>query len=477
MAADALTTRKGKLTSWSSNRELARIILWLALPVTVTNALHTLIGFVDVRMISSLGSEALASLSVGRQSIWLISSVFMGLGAGITAYVARFTGAGDDQRARAYATIGVLTAMLLGTLLMLVGLAIGGGPIKFMVQSEGGGVDPQSLALTRDYAWDYLRVIFIGLAGLGTQFAVVSVFNSLGRTLYPMWLLIVANIVNFIGNWLLISRYEVAGCAWSTVVTVFMVVIVALTLLWRQQAILWDASLLVAPLRRAWEMLRLGMPATLQVMARSLAMLTLIKLITFLPNSVVGQGALVVGLMAESLAFMPAFAFSIAASTLVGQNLGARQPGQARVAALYCLLFSELIMWTMGSLLFLFPQWFISLFVAHAAADVRAEAAWFVRIVALCLPGLAVGMTMNGVLRGSGDTRAAAVITLTAMWLFRIPLAMFMALSNIGGVGIGLGLGLNGVWWAMTASVYVEATLAFLRFSGGRWSRIKLADV
>lgn len=474
---DGYRLRNNKLTSWNSSGELARMVLWLALPVTATNALQTLIGFVDVRMISTLGSEALASLSVGRQSIWLISSVFMGLGAGITAYVARFAGAGDEQRARAYATIGVLTAVVLGTLLMIGGLVIGGEPVKFMVQSEGGGVDPQALALTRDYAWDYLRVIFIGMVGMGTQFAVVSVFNSLGRTLYPMWLLIVANVVNFVGNWLLISRYQVAGCAASTVATSFMVVIVAAVLLWRQRAVTLDIGLLTAPLRRAWEMLRLGMPATLQVMARSLAMLTLIKLITFLPNSVVGQGALVVGLMAESLAFMPAFAFSIAASTLVGQNLGARQPAQARVAALYCLLFSELIMWTMGSLLFLFPQWFIGLFVSQAAAEVSEEATWFLRIIALCLPGLGIGMTINGVLRGSGDTRAAAAITLTAMWLFRIPLAAFMALSDIGGLGIGLGLGLNGVWWAMTLSVYVEATLAFLRFSSGRWTRIKLAEI
>jgi len=299
----------------------------------------------------------------------------------------------------------------------------------------------------------------------------------LGRTVYPMWLLIIANFANFIGNWLLIGRYKVAGCAWSTVATAFMVVAVALVLLSRQQAIAWDHSLLFAPVRRAWEMLRVGMPATVQVMARSLAMLVLIKMITFLPNSVTGQGALVVGLMAESLAFMPAFAFSIAASTLVGQNLGARKPGQARVASLYCLLSSEVIMWTIGSLLFSFPQWFITLFIGHSAPEVTVASATFLRIIALCLPGLAVGMTMSGVLRGSGDTRAAAAITLTAMWLFRIPLAAFLSMSNIGGTGIGLGLGLNGVWWAMTISVYIEAGLAFARFRSGHWQRIKLAEV
>lgn len=474
--ANRRTPRAG-LTHWSSPAELARTILLLALPVTATNILQALIGFVDVRMISVLGTEALASLSVGRQSIWLVSAVFLGLGTGITAHVSRFTGAQDHQRARAYATVGVIAALVIGVLATVVGLFVGGRPVMFMVSSDVAGTDPLAIALTRQYAWDYLRVVFIGMAGLGAQFAVVSVFNSLGRTIYPMWLLIVANIANFIGNWLLIGPYKVAGCALSTILTSMLVTTVAIVLLTRQRAVAWDATILEAPLRRAWEMLRVGIPGTLQVLARSLAGLTLIKLITFLPDSVIGQSALVVGLMAESLAFMPAFAFSIAAATLTGQNLGARRPDQARSSALYCLLFSELIMWGMGSLLFFYPQSFIVLFTGGNAPEVVGAATEFLRIVALCLPGLGVSMTMNGVLRGSGDTRAAALITLTAMWFVRIPLAAFMALENILGSGMGLGLGLSGVWWAMTLSVYVEATLAFLRFSSGRWARIKLAQV
>ncbi|MBN2083103.1 MATE family efflux transporter [bacterium] len=477
MAQPWFSHKNIQLTRWSSGRELARTVLWLSLPVTATNALQTLIGFVDVRMISGLGGAALASLAVGRQSIWLVSALFMGLGAGITAYVARFTGAQDHDRARAYASIGVIAGLIAGVLMMILGLLIGGGPVKYMVHSEAADLDPQLAVLTKQYAWDYMRVIFIGMAGMGAQFAVISVFNSLGRTLYPMWLLVIANIANFVGNYLLIQRYEVAGCAWSTSATVTLTSTVAIVMLLKQKAIAFDANILVAPLRRTWEMLRLGLPASLQVVARSLAMLLLIKLITYLPNSVVGQGALVVGLMAESLAFMPAFAFSVAASTLVGQNLGAEQPEQARTSALYCLGFSELIMLSMGTLLYLFPQAFIAVFIAHNAPEVAPVAASFLRIIALCLPGLAVAMTMNGVLRGSGDTRVAALITLTSMWLVRIPLVAFMALSDIWGTGLGLGLGLDGVWWAMTLSVYVEATLSYLRFRSGKWQRIKLAEV
>jgi len=453
-----------------------RIILLLATPVMVTNLLHTLIGFVDVNMISVLGAAALASLSVNRSSFWLLSSVFMGLGAGIIAYVARLTGAGEHHKARSYATVGIVTAIVLGVAIAVAGLLVGARPIQFMVTSEVGDLSASMLELTRRYAWDYMRVILYGLIGLGVQFAAVSVFNSLGRTLYPMWLLIIANVANFVGNWLLIERYQVAGCAWSTTITTVIVAGVAVYLLTRQGAIVWDRSLLERPVRRALEMLWLGFPASLQVGFRALAGLVLIKIITLLPNSVVGQSAFVVGMMAESLAFMPGFAFSVAAATLTGQNLGARKEGQARTASLYCLAFSQVIMWAMGVVFFFHPEWFIVLFIRSNAPEVVAPASDFLRILALCFPGLGLGMTMNGVLRGAGDTRAAALITMTAQWIVRIPLVALLAFENVLGTGLGLGLGLNGIWWGMTLSVYVEASLAYWRFNSGAWARIKLAQ-
>jgi Na+-driven multidrug efflux pump len=224
-------------------------------------------------------------------------------------------------------------------------------------------------------------------------------------------------------------------------------------------------------------MLKVGLPVTAQMTLRGLSMLTVLKLITLLPDHVAGQGAMMVGLQAESIAFMPAFAFSTAAATLVGQNLGASRPDQARTSSLYCVLGSQLIMWTMGTLLFLYPRWFVMLFIGHNAPEIVDPATGFLRILALCLPGLGLGMTTMGVLRGSGDTMITAVISLIAMYAVRLPLAAFLALTNIGGTGIGLGWGLHGIWWAMTLSVYVEAGLAYARFAGGRWARVQLAGV
>jgi putative MATE family efflux protein len=453
---------------------LVRVIVLLALPVTATNALMILLGFVDTRMVSPLGEAALSAMAIGRQSTMLLMAVFWGLGIGITAYVARFMGAGQRGKARAYATTGVLAGGAIGVALMLLGLLFAKPAVEMMAFGHGGGVAPEDLVQAQRYAWDLMRIFFISLAAVGMQVAAVNVFNSLGRTVYPMWLLLLANLANFAGNVLLIPRFEVAGSAGSTAIMNGITASVAILALTRQGALKWSWRQLAKPLGRAWEMLKVGLPSTLQLSLRSLSMLAVVKLVTLLPDHVTGQGALLVGLQAESLAFMPAFAFSTAAATLVGQNLGARRPDQARTSALYCLAGSQLIMWAMGTLLFLYPQWFVTLFVGHNAPAVLGPAAGFLKVLALCLPGLGLGMTMMGVLRGSGDTPVTAGISFIAMYAVRLPLAAFLALRGAGGTGLGLGWGLPGIWWAMTISVYVEAALAYARFAGGKWAKVRL---
>jgi len=476
MAVATRAIQRTSLTAWSNPAELVRIIVILSLPVAATNALQFMLGFVDTRMVSPIGAPALAAMGVARPSMMLMMSVFMGLGVGITAHVARHTGAGEHDTARSYATIGVVSGGVIGLLLMSIGLLVGPTPFHIMATSQGGGVDAAASLATQQYAWDFMRILFISLGGVGMQAASVSVFNSLGRTTYPMWLLVMNNVLNFAGNIILIPRYHVAGCAASTALTTLMAAIVAVTVLTREGVLRWDALHLAAPLRRAWEMLRIGLPATAQMAFRNLSMLAIFKMITFLPNSIVGQGALQVGLQAEGLAFMPAFAFSIAAATLVGQNLGARRPEQARQAALYCVIGSQIVMWGIGSLLFFFPEYFVGLCIGNSTPEVIAPAANFLRILALCLPGLGAGMTFMGVLRGAGDTAITAGISFTAMWAIRIPLAALLAFSMLGNTTFGYGLGLSGIWWAMTISVYIETALAYARFASGKWAKVKLAE-
>ena len=475
------------LTEWSNSGELLRIVVLLSLPVAASNALQTMLSFTDTRMISELAShplEALPALGVGRSGMFFTASVFMGLGVGITAYVSRLTGAGEHEKARQYATVGVVAGLVLGAVMSLLGLAFGEGIVKSMVTSQGGAVDPTTILETQKYAWDFMSVMFASLAGVGVSFAAVSVFNSLGRTIFPMWLLVLNNVANLIGNILLIPRYEVWGSAMSTLITTMLAAIVAVVWLQRQQTVrislraTLDSARMRAAFLRGWEMFRLGVPVTIQVMTRSVAMLTLLKIITYLPNSVVGQGALQVGLQVESLAFMPAFAFSTAVATLVGQNLGASKPQQAQQSTIYCLWGSQVVMAVLGFAQMIWPVFFIHLFIGNKP-EVQAivpPAVAYVRILGACLPGLGLSLTMMGALRGAGDTKITAYISLAAMYAVRIPLAIFLSMDNIGGSGLGAGWGLNGLWWSMTISVYVEAFMAWLRFRSGAWAKVQLGS-
>jgi putative MATE family efflux protein len=488
-SASPAAARQGvNFTQWSSRGELIRLIAILSLPVMISNSLQTLITFTDTRMCSILGAPALAAMGVGRSAMFFVLSVFMGLGVGITAYVARLTGAQQHEQARIYSTLGIVTGALFGAVLMLLGYAIGQGPISNMVAAGGHNLADAQNQVAQQYTWSFLATLFSGLAFMGAQFAAISIFNALGRTAFPMWLLVISNVLNLAGNWLFIPgpgveplraalhlpALGVAGSALSTVATNVFALVVALVWLARGRLIELRPSMLPHPLTKVWDMLRIGLPVTLQMGLRSISMLILIKVITYLPDSVVGQSAMQVGIQVESIAFMPALAFATAASTLVGQNLGAQQPRQARSSAMHCLVANVAVMTVLAGVIWLWPEFFVRLFIGDNAPEVIGPTAHFLKVLALCLPGLGIGQTLLGVLRGAGDTMFTIWISVIAMYCVRLPLAWLLAFDGSGLSLHGYNLGLHGIWWAMTLSVYVEMGITVWRFATGKWARVKL---
>jgi putative MATE family efflux protein len=500
---------KRELTTWTDWRELLPLASLLALPVMGTNLLQALITFTDTRMCSILGAPALAAMSVGRSGMFLTISVFMGIGNGVMAYVARLTGARAYREAREYATVGLLSGGVIGLILLGVGYLLGPGPVKALVAS--GAAEHQSALniQAEDFAWRFMSVLYLGLIASGIQFAAINTFNALGRTAFPLRLLVVGNVLNLLGNWIFIPGPHtselaasgsigamlvwpiaaaadflrtalhvpvlgIAGSALSTIFTSFSTMCVAVMWLVRDRLVWTALREIPHPLRKAWDMLRVGLPVSAQLGLRSMSTLVLLKVLTWLPDSVAGQGALQVGIQIESLAFMPALAFGVAAATLVGQNLGAHRPQHARIAAQFCLLGNFVVMACMGLAIWHWPEFFVRAFIGDNVPEVVGPAMERLRIVALSLPALGAAQTLMGVLRGSGDTKITPLISLTAMYAVRIPLALLMAFSNLGGSGLGLGMGQDGIWWAWTISAFVEAALAGARFLSGRWQHVRL---
>ncbi len=446
----------------SSNWGLLSVVLSISIPVVITNTLQTIVGLVDTKMVGDpflMGKEAdvaLAGVGVARVAVWLIFSILISAGVGGTAYIARYYGAKRHEEVKIYSTALILLAVFLGVSLGIFGLSLGKLPFVKIAAT------PTIL----NYSYDYMFVTYIGMAILASNVSVITIFNALARTVYPMYLLVINNVFNFIGNLILIPRMGVGGCALSTVLTTLIVVIIGSFILHRQRILIGVSRLgdYLVPMKN---MFLLGLPFAIQMGIRASAFMLLYVIIRQLTDLAgVGQSALAVGSQAEALAYMPGLAFATAASTLVGQSLGMEDTARAIRSGWLTITLAVIVMTVVGVLFFVFAEEFVAFFTTNVS--VIKEGAGYMRISAVCEPFLGVAMVSSGVLRGAGDTISPLFIGVFALWGIRLPLAYVLAVS--------FGFGLAGVWWAMTVSVILEATLLSLKFIKGNWKYIKLRE-
>ena len=220
------------------------------------------------------------------------------------------------------------------------------------------------------------------------------------------------------------------------------------------------------PYRPDWEMLRrllrVSGPAVGEmfiwvggIMAFSIIGLQL-GTVSFAAQNVVGP--------IISLAYMPSLGLGIAASAAVGQSLGARDPKLAHIYGREAAIGATLVSTLVGVVMFLFPRALASAFTTDPAVLDAAELP--VRTIALFMPVVGVATTLPGALRGAGDTRAMLLISLLALWVIRVPLAL--------GLGLFGGFGLTGMWIGAGVNYLTIAGASLARFASGRWQTIRL---
>jgi putative MATE family efflux protein len=166
----------------------------------------------------------------------------------------------------------------------------------------------------------------------------------------------------------------------------------------------------------------------------------------------------------NGFSIMPAFAFGVAATTLVGQSLGAKDPERAERSAQAALKNGTLWMIVMGVAFLIWREPLVRIFTTDP--DVWQPAEMCLIVMAFSQPFLAISMVYASALRGAGDTRATLVITFAGIWLVRVVLGYVL--------GIVLGLGLLGLWIAWFSDWFVRAILVALRFRTGKWKTLQV---
>ena len=442
-----------------------RAVVRLALPVVLANLLQTMVNVVDVFMAGRLGPLAVAAVGMAGSIRLLILVVVMAVTAGAMSLAAQAKGSRDEDTLMDVTRQTLLLSLALALAVTAVGLLVARPLMTFL---NGGG--PAEVV---DAGSAYLAILFLGTVLLVTQFALNGLMQGAGDTVTPLWLGGVTNAANVLFNYLFMfgpgpfPALGVPGAAVGTVLARALGVAMALAVIaWSDNVIRWPGGSWRPNLLRIRDLLAIGVPSGLQSLAYVASGFLVIRAVTATPSGSYGAAAMAIGLQIESFAFMPGVAISVAATSLVGQALGAWQLRQAWRAGHAALAAGLVLMGAIGLALVVFAEPLVRLFDPSAHPVVMADGAAYLRVNGAMQPVLAVFMVLNGALRGAGDMRAGLLGTVVGRWLVVVPLAWWW--------GVGLGWGTLGVWWAFFAGVTVQAAWVALRWRRGRWLAVAL---
>lgn len=439
-------------------RPLVRLV-W---PVLVEQVLVMLVGFSDTLLAGHyLTGTHLAAMTVISYALWMLTNLFSFVAIGAVAMTARFVGAGDWPAANRV----VGQSFLLGGGMALCFTTCGllwGDHLPGLLRLEG---EPAALA-TR-----YLRVLMPMLPMMMLEAVGIGCLRGAGDMVTGLVAMVIVNVINVTVAWsLLLGLGPLPEMGWDalpigTACGHAAGGLIPFVMLLRGRAGLRIMRSVLRPdfalMRR---ILRIGLPGGIDVLSIVGCQLVFISIVNRLSTDEVAAHG--VAIRIESLAYLPGYAFQVAAATLAGQYLGARNYRQAGRSVLVACLASGSLLTGAGLVLFFGADPLVHLFLSADQTGVVAIAPALLRIVSIAMPPLALVQVFTGALRGAGDTRWPLAFTFIGFVGVRLPLAYLLALA--------WGWGIQGAWYAMVADVLVRCAMVTYRFSRGRWKRTEV---
>jgi MATE family multidrug resistance protein len=452
-----------RIASWLKPRSaqaiIRRDVLNLALPAMGEQLLSMMVGIVDTFLVGHLGAASLAAVGLANQWVFMATMLFGAIATGSTALIARFIGARKPDQANEVLRQSMLLGALIGIIATVLGLSLAQQAVALL------GAEPDVIGLGTSYLrvvssiFFFSTLMFIGNASL----------RGAGDTRTPLFVMLVVNALNIVVAWTAINgpfglpQLGVVGSALGAATGRLVGGLLVLGILLRGRV---NIQLKLTNLRPDWALirriLRVGLPSGLEQLLFRTGHMVFARILAELGT--VAYAANQVAMNGWSLSFMPGFGFALAATTLVGQGLGAEDPEGAQRRGYTAYRMGAALMGTVGLAFLLFPAQIVGFFTDDP--QVIAIGTMPLRMVGLIQPLLAATMIFTGGLRGAGDTRWPMFVTGGSIWLVRLPLAYLFALV--------LDWGLPGAWGALALDLSLRGLLNFLRFRGGRWKTVKV---
>jgi putative MATE family efflux protein len=432
---------------------VSRAVILLAVPMVLEMSMESLFAVVDIFWVSRLGSEAVATVGLTESMLAIIYAVAMGLSAAATALVARRFGEQNREEAASTAVqaiaVGILAALVLG---------VAGAIMAPTLLSAMGAAEE-----TVRTGSSYTAVMLGGNVTIMLLFIVNAIFRGAGDAAAAMRTLWVANLLNlalgpcFIFGWGPFPRLGVTGAAVATNIGR------GLGVVYQFVSLVRGRRLVVA--RRHWRLdtakmralLRLASTASLQTLIETASWLGLVRIVANFGSAALAGYTIAIRVVIFAL--LPAWGMANAATTLVGQNLGAGQPERAERSVWVTALYNFLFLGAVAILFVALPDPIIRWFTTEP--DVVLYAVDCLRFVSLGFVFFAYGMVMVQAFNGAGDTVTPSIINFVCFWLMKIPLAYAFA--------IGMNMGPHGVYVAVSIAYAMQSIISIFLFRRGRW--------
>ena len=439
------------------NRKLIKNIFQITLPAVFDLLAQTLIMALDMKMVSSLGPSAISSVGVGTAGMYALIPALIAVATGTTALLSRAYGADNKIEGKKAFTQSFFIAVPLGIFLTIIFLLFSEQIINLVGNAKDMNLGDAIL---------YQNMTVIGFPFLGVSIATFYAFRAMGENKIPMIGNTLALVLKIILNFLLVYLFKwgIFGAALSTTLTrLFSAIFSIYLVFWSKKN--W-ISLELKDLKFDYftskRILKVGIPAAVEQLGLRIGMLIFEMMVISLGN--LSYAAHKIALTAESISFNLGFAFSFAASALVGQELGKGSSQKALKNGYICTIIAMIVMSTFGLLFFIIPQFLVSLFTKDK--DVIELATMALKIVSICQPFSGASMVLAGALRGAGDTKSVLLITYLGIFLIRIPITyLFLDVLNFG---------LAGAWIVMTIDLAIRSSLAFYIFRRGKWKYLQV---
>jgi len=438
--------------------ELVHLAFMLSLPAILSNLTNIVMDYIDTAMVGSLGANATASIGIVATSTWLLGGICSSFAAGFSVQVAHLFGAMKKKEANDVLRQAFIASVLFGCVLLIIAVSIS----RQLPVWLGGNAD------IVDNAGKFFMMFALSMPAYMAYVLIVAMLRCSGNMKVPSIVSVVICLMDVVFNFFLIFPTRelhilsfqftcpgmglgVMGAAFGTFAAWHLGTFYLIYYICRRSQVLrltFHGRLL--PTKWVWKKaLRIGSPIGLERIISCAAQITSTVIVA--PLGTVAIAANAMGITIESMCYMPGYGIGEAATTLIGQSVGAQRHDLIRRFALIALTLGIGIMSVLAAVMYITVPDIMAFMTPDI--DVQQLTTRVLRIEAFAEPMFAISIVCYGIFVGMGDTLVPSIINLGSIWMVRIPFAALVASR----------WGLTGVWIAMATELCVRGIVMLVR--------------